>query len=202
MTKTIKHTLLAVLLAMTWAAPGAAQARLGLRLGTTVNKMRFDREVIDSDNRMGFTGGLLLDINLPVIGIGIEASAMYTHRNDCLVDEHNQSLTFKRNYFDFPVYARYRLSLPVLDKVFAPYAFTGPCFSVLFHEGETSTRANSKTYVSWDLGGGVDLFNHLRVSASYGIGISKAMQYVNQESNHDKIVGKDSHWTINAAWLF
>ena len=202
MTKTIRLAVLALLVAAAGIAPATAQVRFGFRLGTTVNKLRFDREVIDSDNRMGYTGGLLVDLNLPVIGVGIEASAMYTHRSDRLVDEGNQHMTFKRDYIEFPVYARYRLSLPVLDKVFAPYVYTGPCFSVLFHEGEESTRANSKTYVSWDAGAGVDLLNHLRISATYGIGISKAMQYIKQNSNHDKIVGKDRHWTINAAWLF
>ena len=191
---------LALIVAAGGILTASAQVRLGLRFGTTVNKMHFDREVIDSDNRLGYTGGLLVDVNLPVIGIGIEASAMYTHRNDRLVDDRN--LTFKRDYIDFPVYARYRLALPVLNKVFAPYVYTGPCFSVLFHEGETSTRDNSKTYVSWDAGAGVDLLNHLRLSATYGIGLTKAMQYVKQESNQAKIIGKDRHWTINAAWLF
>ena len=48
----------------------------------------------------------------------------------------------------------------------------------------------------------MDLFNHLRLSATYGIGISKAMEYINSEYNGDKVHGKDRYWTVNAAWLF
>ena len=35
-----------------------------------------------------------------------------------------------------------------------------------------------------------------------GIGISKAMEYINSEYNGDRVHGKDSYWTVNAAWLF
>ena len=53
-----------------------------------------------------------------------------------------------------------------------------------------------------DVGAGADLFNHLRITASYGLGISRAMSYIDKEYNGDKVYGKDRHWTLSAAWLF
>ena len=97
------------------ALPAAAQVRVGLRGGITVGELRFDRNVINCDNRVGYTGGLLLDMNIPVIGLGVEVSAMYTHRNNRLTDN---NLIFKRHYIDIPVYARYKLSLPTVNKFF------------------------------------------------------------------------------------
>ena len=191
--------ILYLLLLMVAAIPAGAQVRFGVRGGVTLGELRFDRDVIDSDNRVGYTGGLLLDLNVPGVGIGIEASAMYTYRKNRLTDG---GLTFKRQYIDIPVYARYRLSIPSVERRFAPYIFTGPNFSVLFDENAPATYRNSKTYLSWDVGGGIDLFNHLRLSAAYGIGISKAMEYINSEYNGDRVHGKDSYWTVNAAWLF
>ena len=188
-----------IVLMMAVVLPAAAQVRLGVRGGVTVGKLRFDRELISSDNRVGYTGGLLLDMNIPIVGIGIEASAMYTHRNNRLTDE---TQYFKRHYIDIPVYARYRMTIPSLSRVFAPVIFTGPTFSILFNEDAPTNYKNSKTFLSWDVGAGADLFNHVRLTASYGIGISKAMSYINQEYSGSKVTGKDRCWTISAAYLF
>jgi hypothetical protein len=193
-----KKILIAILM-LTATLSVSGQVRLGIRGGITLGELRFDRDVVNSDNRVGYTAGLLVDLNIPVVGLGIEASAMYTHRNNRLTDD---TRVFKRHYIDIPVYARYRLSLPRVERVFAPYAFTGPCFSVLFDENGSDYYKSSKTCVSWDAGLGFDLFNHLRLSASYGLGLSRAMKYIDREYNGEVVHGKDSHWTINAAWLF
>ena len=181
------------------ALPAAAQVRLGVRGGMTVGEMRFDRDIIDSDNRVGYTGGLLIDLNIPVVGLGVEASVMYTHRNNCLTDHNN---VFKRHYIDIPVYARYKLSLPGISKVFEPLVFTGPSFSVLFNENGPSNYDNSKTYLSWDVGLGADLFRHLRLTGTYGLGISRALEYIDSEYTGDKVNGRDRYWTLSAACLF
>ena len=194
-----RHFLLAILLIALLAIPATAQVRFGVRGGITLGEMRFDRDVINSDNRVGYTGGLLLDLNIPVIGLGAEVGAMYAHRKDRLTDG---QFYFKRHYFEIPVYARYRLSLTSLERVFAPYIFTGPSFSILFSENAPANYKNSKTYLSWDVGAGVELFRHLRLSASYDIGISKAMEYIDREYEGRRIQGKDRHWTINAAYIF
>ena len=181
------------------ALPAAAQVRLGVRGGMTVGEMRFDRDIIDSDNRVGYTGGLLIDLNIPVVGLGVEASVMYTHRNNRFTD-HNT--VFKRHYIDIPVYARYKLSLPGISKVFEPLVFTGPSFSVLFNENGPSNYDNSKTYLSWDVGLGADLFRHLRLTGTYGLGISRALEYIDSEYTGDKVNGRDRYWTLSAACLF
>lgn len=191
---------LILLLIVLVSLPVGAQVRFGVRGGVTLGELRFDRDVINSDNRVGYTGGLLLDLNVPGVGIGIEASVMYTYRKNRLTDD--SGIIFRRQYIDIPVYARYRLTIPSVERHFAPFIFTGPNFSVLFDENAPATYRNRKTYLSWDVGGGMDLFNHLRLSAAYGIGISKAMEYINSEYNGDKVHGKDSYWTVSAAWLF
>lgn len=194
-----KRIVFALMTAMLLALPAAAQVRLGLRGGITVGELRFSREIIDSDNRAGFTGGLLVDVGIPVTGLGIEVSAMYTHRNNRLTDGQR---TFKRHYIDIPVYARYRMGIAGIGHVFAPYIFTGPSFSILFDDSAPGNYDNNKTYLSWDVGGGAELFNHWRLSATYGIGISKAMEYIDREYTGDKVSGKDRYWTLSVAYLF
>lgn len=190
---------MAVLIFITTATPATAQVRLGVRGGLTLNKLHFDREIINSENRIGYSAGLVLDINIPVVGLGVEASAMYTHRDDRLFDNtHN----YKRHYIEIPVYARYRLTFPKVERIVAPYVFTGPNFSILFKDDAPTSINNSRTCTSWDVGAGVDMFKHLRLSATYGIGMSKAMQYIDREYDGGVVNGKDKHWTLSAAWLF
>ena len=186
----MKRTIILSILALVLALPMVGQVRLGVRGGMTVGKLRFDRDVMNSDNRVGYTGGLLLDMNIPVVGLGLEVSAMYTHRDNRLTDHER---VYKRHFFDFPVLARYRLSLPAVQRIIAPYIFTGPCFSILFNEGDKTDMDNSKTYLSWDVGGGVDLFGHLRIAASYGIGMTKAMEVIHQDYDGEKVSGKDRY---------
>ena len=191
--------ILFVLLALAMALPAASQIRLGVRGGLTLGELRFDRNVIDSDNRVGYCGGLVLDLAIPVTGLGVEVSAMYTHRNNRLTDGNR---LFKRHYIDIPVMARYRMPLPAVEHIFAPIVFTGPSFSILFDDDAADNWQSRKTCLSWDVGIGADLLNHLRVTGSYGIGITKAMSYIDRKYTGDKVHGKDHYWTINAAWLF
>ncbi len=170
--------------------------RLGLRTGVSLDKGSVGRDMLDSGNQIGFSSGVVLDINVPIVGLGVEASAMYTHRSGKIA--HNDEV-FKGHYIDIPVYARYRLSLPVAEKVIAPYAFTGPNFSVLFKEGESNTKENSKTSVSWNVGAGVDLLNHIRLSATYSISTAK---YQVNNGPDEGSRSKDNCWTVSAAYMF
>ena len=128
---TMNKNILAAVLIIACAITGSAQVRLGVRGGVTLSKLRFDRNIIDSDNRVGYTAGLVLDLNIPVVGLGVEASAMYTHRTNRLTDG---NILFKRHFIDIPVYARYRMTLPSIEHVVAPIVFTGPSLSILFDE--------------------------------------------------------------------
>ena len=195
----MKRTIILSMLVIAMALNMAGQVRLGVRGGVTLNKMHFDRDVINSDNRVGYTAGLVLDLNIPVVGLGVEASAMYTHRDNRLSDGNR---LFKRHYIDIPVLARYRLALPGVERIVAPYIFTGPCFSVLFDENGGDYYDGNKTYMSWDVGGGVDLMSHIRLSATYGIGMSRAMRVIDREYTGNNINGKDKHWTLSVAWMF
>ena len=196
-----KRLLLIALITATAVLTAAAQVRVGLRAGLTVNRLELNRDFMSTGNRAGYTGGLVLDLNIPVVGLGIEASAMYTYRRNHLTSQ-DLSRTYKRHYIDIPVYARYRLSLPAVQRYFAPYIFTGPCFSILFDDDAPMGINNCKTYTSWDIGGGADLFQHLRLSLSYGLGITRAMEIIDRDYSGQQVDGKDRHWTLSAAWLF
>ena len=78
--KSIKVILL--VLACIITIPASAQFRWGPRIGTEVTAMRFDKSVFNSENRAGFTGGLMCEFTVPVINLGFDLSVMYVHRQN------------------------------------------------------------------------------------------------------------------------
>jgi len=189
-----------LLLALAITLPAHAQLRFGLRGGIAVNKMHLNNDVFNSDNRAGFTGGVTVDLGLPIVGLGLDASLLYTHRNNDLTD--GQSKPLKRDYIEIPVHLRYKFNLALVSSIIAPYAFTGPSFSFLCHEDSPDGYENSSTYTSWDIGAGVEFFKHLQISASYGLGLSNALKQVGVSHDSRQVHGKDRYWTLTAAYLF
>lgn len=176
----------------------SAQFRLGVKGGLVVNKLSFDKSTFSADNRTGFAVGLQLDLGLP-LGFGIDASVMYSHRNDTFS---SMAGTFRRDYIEIPVHVRYGLNLVGLNRVLVPYVFTGPNFALLCHESSNIEWNNRSTVTSWDVGFGVELLRHVQVQACYGIGMTDAFKYVGIDKESEIIHGKDRCWTITAAYLF
>ena len=220
--KKIKALLLIVAVALA-ALPATAQFRAGIRLGTEVNSMRLDKSVFDNNNRAGFTGGVMCEFTVPIINLGFDLSVMYVHRvssssvisnnngepqyyanstgND--VDLVNSSNFKKRDYIEIPLNLKYKFGLPVIGKVFTPYVFTGPSFSILASKKDINGAYKNKSFdVAWNFGLGIQLINHLQVSASYGIGLNKTIEVINPSLNTNPIEGKNNYWTVTAAWLF
>ncbi len=194
MKKTIMILALAIV-ALVGSQAASAQLRFGIKGGVALNKMEFDKSSLESDNRAGFTGGIMLEFNLPVVGLGFDASAMYTHRSAKYSAGNAELTTLKRDYIAFPINLKYKFSILPMVK---PFAFTGPEFGIRLSD-EADGAKYSRMSTSWNVGAGVELLNHLQIAASYGIGLNKTVQDALGISNID---GKDKYWTITAAYLF
>ena len=194
--QSIKKILVAIALIMAVAVPASAQFRFGIKAGVTVNKLSFDKEVLktfESDNRTGFTGGIMAEFTVPIVGIGMDASVLYANRSIEIGEEHKT-----RSYIDIPLNLKYKLGLPGIGKIVTPFVTTGPDFSFLCSKKNFENSIKNKSFdFAWNFGLGVQLFNHLQVAANYGLGIS------NSVSGNDAMYdSKNRTWTVTAAWLF
>ena len=54
---------------------------------------------------------------------------------------------------------------------------------------------------AWSFGAGVEVLSHLQVSASYGLGLTKALKTTGATSTAN-IEGHNRYWTVTAAYLF
>ena len=175
------------------------QFRVGLQGGVTTNALHFDKKILSSERRTGWTAGVHMELGLPIVGLGIDGSLMFKHHNDVLEGDDR---TYHRDYIEIPVHVYYKLQLVGLNKILSPYAFTGPNFGFLCHESKDTTWDNRASNVSWDAGFGVELLRHVQVSASYSLGLTKAFKKVGVDQEGESITGRDHCWTITAAYLF
>lgn len=204
--KSLKRIFIAMALIMAFGVSANAQIKFGVKAGVVVNDLKFDKDVVATDNRAGFTGGLMMEVNLPILNLGVDASVMYVRRSSDVSynianAEGNETLTtdkINNDYIEVPVNLKYKFGLPGVGKIVAPYIFTGPSFAFLTSKKAIGDALENKKFdLSWNFGAGVQILNKIQVGASYGLGLTKA-----SESVTGNIDAKNRYWTITAAYLF
>ena len=197
----------ALALALAVIMPAMAQFRFGVRAGLNVNSLHFNKEIFDENNRAGFTGGVMAEFTVPIIGVGADLGVMYVRRNSqfmqTLADKTTEVQNLNSDYIEIPLNIKYKIGIPAISSILKPYIFTGPSFAFLTSKKHIENFVHDKTCdIAWHFGLGLEFFNHLQVGASYGLGMTKAFQAVNLAGDAAGIEGKNRYWTVTAAWLF
>lgn len=196
---------IAVLLSST---PADAQIKFGIKAGANFNSLKFNQDLFNDDNRAGFNGGVMLEFTMPLIGVGMDASVMYVHRSGKDFKEldasgNEISTSTSRDYIDIPLNLKYKLSLPGIGSLVKPFVTTGPSFAFLVSKKNINEFIKNKSCdIAWNFGFGVELFSHVQVAASYGLGLTNTLEYVGIGNNNETIEGKNRYWTVTAAYLF
>ncbi len=200
--KNLKRIVIAAIMIVAFTVPASAQFAWGLKVGVNVNSLKFDGSGLDSDNRAGFTGGLMAEFMFPIVNLGVDASVMYVNRTT-EINSNGVGDDYNKDYIEIPVNLKWKIGIPVVGNIVSPYIFTGPSFSFL-----TSKKAIENAYrqkavdVAWNVGIGVQLLKKLQVGASYGFGLNNTLERVGQDGNWVDVKGKNRYWTVTAAWLF
>lgn len=199
------NKLKAIILALTLIAiPStiSAQFSYGIRAGIALDNLVPNETIIDVDNRVGFTAGLMGEFIAPVLGFGIDASLLYRYSGSTITYENVTEGS--NNYLDIPINLKWRISIPAVGKLIAPIIFTGPSFSVLLNKNEIVDAWENKTFnTSWNIGAGAVILSKVQVSIAYNIGISNSLDVTNVEmSDLSDISLKNNHWDISLVYLF
>ena len=156
-----------------------AQVKFGLKGGLNVTNMSLNSEVFDADNQTGFFIGPTVKFTLPIVGLGIDASALYDQRDAKITVEDNGASVeskIKNQSINIPINLRYGVGLGSTASV---YLFAGPQFG--FNVGDKNQslfkdmgewRLKSSTF-SVNVGLGAMLLSHLQISANYNIACGK-----------------------------
>lgn len=199
-----------IVLAVSSLSANAAGFRFGVKAGVNIDKIHFNDVAtnFESNNRAGFTGGVMTEFQVPLVGLCFDASLMYTRMNS-QVDEMyllNGSTAEKKgkglDYFNIPINLKYKISLPVVGSIISPYLFTGPDFAFRLSGSENVFKTKA-FQCAWNLGVGVELVKHLQVSGSYAWGMNNIFKHTGMADYvADGIKAKNNYWTITAAYLF
>lgn len=208
MKKSIIAAVAGVIVMLCSAIPAQAQFKFGIKAGIDVNSLHFNQELFDSDNRTGFTGGVMAQFIAPGIGFGFDISAMYVRRDFQASEDVNgvaYSVTSHRDYIEIPVNLKYMVNIPAIGNVLKPFVTTGPSVAFLTSKTGINDALKNKTVdCTWNFGLGLEFFNHLQIAASYGIGLSNSVVSTLTDNylHNEKIDGKTHCWTVTAAYLF
>lgn len=176
------------------AAPASAQVQFGLKGGLNVTSMSFSEKVLNKENRAGFFIGPTAKFTLPIVGLGIDASALYDQREAEVEDE-----KIKQQAINVPINLRYSVGLGETASV---YFAAGPQFGFnvgdkehKLTDGETWKLSGSTLSVNFGLG--VMILNHVQIGANYNLVCGKT-----GELSVLKNKGRANAWQISAAYYF
>lgn len=201
--KTYWKSALALLLTIIVGCSTAnAQFRWGIKAGVNLNNLKLSDIPVNftDENGCGFTGGVMTEFQVPIVGLCLDASLMYTRMSassDVINNGVTESTTPNKDFLEVPINLKYKFPIPMVQ----PYLFTGPSFA--FKLGGDKDVFKTKTFqCAWNIGLGVELLSHVQISGSYGFGINNIAESVLNVPTSDDFKLKNNYWTITAAYLF
>lgn len=208
-----------VALSMMFGANNAqAQVQFGIKGGLNVTSMSLDKDkLLDTENQAGFFIGPTVKFTLPIVGLGIDASALYDQREAKIKGDINgnkveTSSKLKTQAINVPINVRYGVGLGSVANVFF---FAGPQFG--FNVGDKN-QSLLKDAAEWKLkssnfsvnvGLGFTVLSHLQVSANYNIACGKTGDVTVSDAAGatlqemlGKNGGKANAWQVGLAYYF
>lgn len=210
-------TLFTVTVCLAMAMPAKAQIKFGVKGGLNLASASLS-DAWDAkgnaDNYTGFFIGPMVDITIPIIGLGVDGALMYSQKGAKIsFDDDLGSTTFKQQGIEIPVNLKYSIGLGSLASI---YFAAGPSFYFNMKSDDDFTFNSvagsldyDKSEVSLNLGAGVKLLRHLQLGVNYNMGLTDSAKAKIDSSKSsdmwDAINGesyKSKMWQVSVAYLF
>lgn len=183
------------------AIPTQAQFKFGVKAGVNLSGTPSDLDGISADGTTGFFVGPMAKFTIPLLGLGVEGDILYSRTGSEIGNE-----KIHKNSIEIPIYLRYDFSLPIINKVAAPFLAIGPQFGFAFGSTDEMTDWGKYEYkksnVSLNLGLGAILLSHLQIHVNYNIALGKTSELSIIDVTKEAIDSKTNTWQISAAYLF
>lgn len=195
----------ALLFAVVAVLPMQAQVRFGVVGGMNVSKVSFDQKVFNSDNRFGWFLGPKLYVKVPALGLGLDAAVEFNTRrlNTSVSDDSNNTVSDDSKTLqtiEIPINVRYSVGLASVASV---YVATGPQFGFNVGHKRLGDYAKLKdSNITWNVGVGARLVNHLEVGVGYNIALGKFGNTIAGGTEKNKNDFKSNSWQVQLAYIF
>lgn len=185
--------------------PVNAQFKWGFEGGLHLGKASLSSDVFDSSNRTGWFIGPKAQFIMPIIGLGIEGSVLYSQKYLKISDEAGEGSVDKdMPYIEIPVNFKWNIGF---SSLVGAYVATGPQFSWYLGGGNLTYEAQKvgslkSSMFSWNVGVGLNLINHIQLGASYNIALGETGSIDGVAGLYDAVDIKNNVWQIRLAYLF
>ena len=200
----MKKLFAVVLMAVAFAMPSKAQISWGLQAGLNMTNVSV-KDAVDNageavKSRTGFFVGPTVKFTLPIVGLGIDASALYDQREGKSGDE-----TIKSQSLQIPINVRYGVGLGSIAEVFA---FAGPQFGFKlsgdknFGSEEWTLKSSN---LSANIGIGATVLSKLQAKLNYNIALGKTGEMKGKDAAgvmQEISSAKFNAWQVSLAYFF
>ena len=196
-----KSLFIAILSIMMIAMPSKAEVNFGIRGGYNITNLTGG---FTQDNKSGFYVGPTVKFTVPIVGLSLDASALYDQRG-VKINESDESL--KLQSINIPINIRYGLGLSSLVNVFA---FAGPQFGFNLSSdkaidmGSVSGWTFRSSNFSLNFGIGATVMKHVEIKANYNLALGRTanLTYADGLGNVISADTKYNAWQIGACYWF
>ena len=199
----MKRTIKMLLVAFCFAAfiPVAqAQVQFGVKAGVNMSKASLSRKDFKTDNFTGFFLGPVVDITVPIVGIGLDAALLYSQKGVTLEDK-GTDYNIKQRGIDIPINLKYNIGF---SRIFGIYLAAGPDFFFVFDSDKGFSNYDfkkKKSQVGLNFGAGIKLLGHLHAGLNYNIPLNNSAEIVSEgKSETNKY--KTKTWQFSVAYMF
>ena len=203
----MKKIFAVVLIAVAFAMPSKAQVSWGIQAGLNMTNISTENGG-SLKSRTGFFVGPTVKFTLPLVGLGIDASALYDQREGKADQGLNDTETFKSSSIQIPINVRYGIGLGSLAEVFA---FAGPQFGFNL-SGKKSFKDELNDAYDWtlsssnfsvNLGIGATVLSKLQAKLNYNIALGKTGEFKDVSTTAKQVSeAKFNAWQVSLAYFF
>lgn len=189
---------------MTLGIQAQSNVKFGVKGGLDVQDMKFNENVFNTENKLGWFIGPTLQVSLPIGGLGVDIAGLYDQKTTEV-----NGVSIKQKNILVPVNARLKFGLGSSAGI---YVAAGPQFSFNIGDDEFKWKKDNventfqlkKSSFSVNLGAGAYLSEHLEIGFCYNIALGSTAdaswkQATDAIKNDDT---KPKSWQISAAYYF
>lgn len=207
--KTKKLFLSAFIIMLMVGGTANAQLKFGVRGEVGINKPSFTKELYSVENMNAFKLGPTVEFMLPVVGLGVDGSLLYSNEKmnvKTVSDQGAETLIqdVQSHYIDVPVNLKYKIGIVGPVKAFlaaGPYAqfkVGGDEFSY----GDIKDKVEDKKFQAGiNLGLGAEVINRVQLGFNYRMKLTDDYS-VNEPTWKDLLNKNKGFWSITAAVYF
>lgn len=189
-------------MAVAFAMPSKAQLSWGIQAGLNMSNVSVKDAPSSVNSRTGFFVGPTIKFSLPIVGLGIDASALYDQR-EVKAEVAGQTETIKSQSIQVPINLRYGFGLGSMAEIFA---FAGPQFGFKlggdknYGVGDWTLKSSN---FSANIGIGATILSKLQAKLNYNIALGTTGEFESVSSTVKQVAdAKFNAWQVSLAYFF